>query len=152
MKTQHGVSKHQKTKRVSIIFHSLQENQPEQCFYQIFNKNIKTNLQIFFFYKKKCKRRKLTDHKKEWREILGQRFWVEEKTHTRIPWQPWINWFLTKELVFFIFYFWIENTQTSLIIKSRRYIMGEEPVQENRDSLRSKRKNQRADIGQWLMK
>ena len=59
-------SKHQKTKRVSII---LQENQPEQCFYQTFNNNIKTNLRL---KKKKCKRRKLTDHKKEWREILGQ--------------------------------------------------------------------------------
>ena len=67
-----GFSKHQKTKRVSIIFHSLQENQPEQCFYQTFNNNIKTNLQLE--KKKSCKRRKLTDHKKEWREILGQRF------------------------------------------------------------------------------
>ena len=70
-----GFSKHQKTKRVSIIFHSLQENQPEQCFYQTFNNNIKTNLQLEKKKKKKsCKRRKLTDHKKEWREILGERF------------------------------------------------------------------------------
>ena len=64
-----GFSKHQKTKRVSIIFHSLQENQPEQCFYQIFNKNIKTNLQ-FFFKKKSVKEENLQITKKS-----GERFW-----------------------------------------------------------------------------
>ena len=65
-----GFSKHQKTKRVSIIFHSLQENQPEQCFYQIFNKNIKTNLQFFFFLKKSVKEENLQITKKS-----GERFW-----------------------------------------------------------------------------
>ena len=65
-----GFSKHQKTKRVSIIFHSLQENQPEQCFYQIFNKNIKTNLQFFFIIKKSVKEENLQITKKS-----GERFW-----------------------------------------------------------------------------
>ena len=62
-----GFSKHQKTKRVSIIFHSLQENQPEQCFYQIFNNNIKTNLQL---KKKSVKEENLQITKKS-----GERFW-----------------------------------------------------------------------------
>ena len=66
-----GFSKHQKTKRVSIIFHSLQENQPEQCFYQILNKNIKTTLQFFFFFiKKSVKEENLQITKKS-----GERFW-----------------------------------------------------------------------------
>ena len=63
-----GFSKHQKTKRVSIIFHSLQENQPEQCFYQTFNNNIKTNLQLE--KKKVVKEENLQITKKS-----GERFW-----------------------------------------------------------------------------
>ena len=60
-----GFTKHQKTKRVSII---LQENQPEQCFYQTFNNNIQTNLQ--FKKKKIVKEENLRITKKS-----GERFW-----------------------------------------------------------------------------